>query len=77
MKKQMSFIITILCVILFVGAGWFVCENQLVKKESDFETKVYEMQEIQLVNLEQMENKWIAGVIMFMLLLIVVHQGVS
>lgn len=62
MKKQISFIITILCVILFVGAGWFVCENQLVKKESDFETKVYEMQEIQLVNLEQMENKWIAGV---------------
>ena len=62
MKKQISFIITILCVILFVGAGWFVCENQLIKKESDFEKSIYEIQEIQLVNLEQAENKLIAGI---------------
>ena len=55
MRKKLSLIFTIVCMVLAIGAGWFVCENRMLEKESEYTEQSYELEDIELQNIEQTE----------------------
>lgn len=56
MKKKLSLLVMLVCMVLALGAGWLLCENQMIEKESEYVEQRYELEGIQLQNIEQTEQ---------------------
>lgn len=52
MKIKKSMIFILLCTALCVAAGWFVCDRQMIKEESEYMQRNYPLEEAQLINIE-------------------------
>lgn len=61
MKKKISLIFTIICMLLAIGAGWLLCENQVIEQESEYEEWLYTLEDVQFWNLEQLPEGLTAG----------------
>ena len=61
MKIRKSIVFIAICMILCTVAGWFLCENQLLNRESEYTQRNYSLEEIQLLNQELTEEGLRAG----------------
>lgn len=62
MKKKLSVVVTLVCMVLAIGAGWLLCENQIIEKKSEHETATYTLTEFQVENMKQTAEGFIAGI---------------
>lgn len=62
MKGRKSAIFIVACILFCLAAGWFVCNNQLIKKDSEYTMQKFAMEEIQLANLENTEDGLKTGI---------------
>lgn len=52
MKSKKSVLFVVICMLFCVAAGWFVCDRQMIKKESEHSTRIFQPEEIQTENIE-------------------------
>ena len=61
MKQKLSLILLILCIVLAVGVGWFLCSNRVLKTVSEYTEKSYGIEEMDIQNIEQVEDGLLIG----------------
>lgn len=61
MKKKLSLIVTLVCMVLAMGTGWLLCEKQVIEKESEYVEQQYSLEELQVQNIEQAGNALTVG----------------
>ena len=52
MKNKKSILFMTICILLCVAVGWFVCDRQIIEKESEYSMRTFRVEEIQLTNIE-------------------------
>ena len=55
MKIRKSIVFITICMILSTVAGWFLCEKQLLNRESEYTQRNYTLEKVQLLNQELTE----------------------
>lgn len=55
MKKKISPVVTLVCMILAMGAGWLLCENQVIELDTEYKEQKYTLDKIQFQNIELTE----------------------
>ena len=61
MKQKLSLVLIIVCTVLSVGIGWWLCNNRILKTVSEYEEKNYSIEELHLQNIEQVEDGLLVG----------------
>ena len=61
MKQKVGLFLIIFCTVLSVGIGWYLCSNRIIKTVSEYEEKSYELAELELQNIEQIEDGLLVG----------------
>jgi len=62
MKKKLSLIVILVCMLLATGAGWLFCEKQVIEIDSEYKEQKYALDKIQVQNIELTENGLKIGV---------------
>ena len=61
MKRKISVLFVIICMLLCMTAGWFVCDKQMIKKESEYFEQTFAIEEIELANIELTTEGLVTG----------------
>ncbi len=61
MKQRVSLVLIIVCTILSVGIGWWLCSSRILKTVSEYGEKNYSIEALQLQNIEQIEDGLLVG----------------
>ena len=61
MKQKLGLFLIVLCTVLSIGIGWFLCSNKLLKIVSEYTEQSYEIAELELRNMEQVEDGFWIG----------------
>ena len=61
MKGQKSVLFVIMCMLLCIAAGWFVCDRQIIKKESEYSTRAFAVEEMEYANMELTKEGLVVG----------------
>lgn len=62
MKNRKSVLFTAACMILCIVAAWFVCDKQLIKKETAYSEQIYALADVKLFNIEQTKEGLLVGI---------------